>query len=474
MVTFNQQIEDAIRVVQGRQAVFTATDVAEYAGLDDAEIRIAPVLQKRCGDGELLNLDGRHSLNRRYMRKVAAEKWWVGQTLRWAKLDMNYLTPEQLAGAMSLAFGEPRWTQPPQNLLAVGRQWAMVDDGCVPGTYVSPWASVLRANPQFAERFRIIFDFGASPYRRAVSTEESFLLESWQRIWANTSDVQQAEFFINLATDEALAQLKGNQAEVVRRRKGIGSVNRETLEQIAGDFGVTRERIRQIESKALKRLSEKSHFLSLLFCGFVAYFVRSGGPLLFSNSQATPQWKILSSAISLKTVAIPELDFRAIGFETELTDYRNSLVTPDASGCILERRERVAEELRFLSLNDAAKLLGAEQRYIETQNEIRSAEATKTRPRMVYQALRSLGRPAHYSEVAEECNRMFPDRQNTEHSWHAALMLPEAIQLGVVWIGWRGTYGLKEHGHEWKRPNWEEDNDGYDFGAAFDAHFQDC
>ncbi len=33
------------------------------------------------------------------------------------------------------------------------------------------------------------------------------------------------------------------------------------------------------------------------------------------------------------------------------------------------------------------------------------------------------------------------------HSWHAALGGPSSQALGIVWIGRKGMYGLKEHGY---------------------------
>jgi RNA polymerase primary sigma factor len=57
-------------------------------------------------------------------------------------------------------------------------------------------------------------------------------------------------------TETALAEhLTPREAEVVRRRFGIGQPADETLAQIGIDFRVTRERIRQIESKALMKLA---------------------------------------------------------------------------------------------------------------------------------------------------------------------------------------------------------------------------
>jgi RNA polymerase primary sigma factor len=51
-----------------------------------------------------------------------------------------------------------------------------------------------------------------------------------------------------------LATLDPREEEVIRRRFGIGTASEETLEEIGQDLRVTRERIRQIEQKALQRL----------------------------------------------------------------------------------------------------------------------------------------------------------------------------------------------------------------------------
>lgn len=54
---------------------------------------------------------------------------------------------------------------------------------------------------------------------------------------------------------DALAELQERQADVIRMRFGIGRDDEMTLEEIGQLYGVTRERIRQIEAKALKYLS---------------------------------------------------------------------------------------------------------------------------------------------------------------------------------------------------------------------------
>jgi RNA polymerase primary sigma factor len=54
--------------------------------------------------------------------------------------------------------------------------------------------------------------------------------------------------------DRALAVLSERAADVVRRRFGLHGAPKQTLDEIGLHFGVTRERIRQIEAKAMARL----------------------------------------------------------------------------------------------------------------------------------------------------------------------------------------------------------------------------
>ena len=69
----------------------------------------------------------------------------------------------------------------------------------------------------------------------------------------NTNVFDQAETE-RIVTD-ALAELPERQADVIRMRFGIGRATEMTLEEIGQLYGVTRERIRQIEAKGLDHLS---------------------------------------------------------------------------------------------------------------------------------------------------------------------------------------------------------------------------
>jgi RNA polymerase nonessential primary-like sigma factor len=56
--------------------------------------------------------------------------------------------------------------------------------------------------------------------------------------------------------NEQLAQLTARQQEVLKRRYGLGGYEAATLEEIGQSIGITRERVRQIQQAAIKRLRQ--------------------------------------------------------------------------------------------------------------------------------------------------------------------------------------------------------------------------
>jgi RNA polymerase primary sigma factor len=59
-------------------------------------------------------------------------------------------------------------------------------------------------------------------------------------------------------TNSVLATLSPREEKVLRMRFGIGEKSDHTLEEVGQSFDVTRERIRQIEAKALRKLRHPS------------------------------------------------------------------------------------------------------------------------------------------------------------------------------------------------------------------------
>ncbi len=74
--------------------------------------------------------------------------------------------------------------------------------------------------------------------------------------------VSPAEAVINLnlkeQTDDVLKTLTPREERVIKMRFGVGEGSEHTLEEVGQNFAVTRERIRQIEAKALRKLRHPS------------------------------------------------------------------------------------------------------------------------------------------------------------------------------------------------------------------------
>jgi RNA polymerase primary sigma factor len=64
-------------------------------------------------------------------------------------------------------------------------------------------------------------------------------------------------------TRRVLATLTPREEKILRMRFGIGERSDHTLEQVGDEFDLTRERIRQIEAKALEKLRTRREFRDL-------------------------------------------------------------------------------------------------------------------------------------------------------------------------------------------------------------------
>ena len=76
---------------------------------------------------------------------------------------------------------------------------------------------------------------------------------------------QEAAITSNMAKQikKVLSTLNEREEKILRMRFGIGEKNDHTLEEVGQDFDLTRERIRQIEEKALRKLKHSSRVSQL-------------------------------------------------------------------------------------------------------------------------------------------------------------------------------------------------------------------
>lgn len=98
----------------------------------------------------------------------------------------------------------------------------------------------------------------------ALVTNECFHLEGL----SDSSNVCSPMEFVTrtdtyLSIERVLSSLSVREAKILRMRFGIGMDSGHTLEEIGRQFEVTRERVRQIEAKALRKLRQPNRFRKL-------------------------------------------------------------------------------------------------------------------------------------------------------------------------------------------------------------------
>ena len=98
---------------------------------------------------------------------------------------------------------------------------------------------------------------------RIASTDSSILNDPSRTLLDTIADDQAADPSDSIADEDihvniedCLAQLSDKQREVVERRFGLHGYSVSTLEEVGAEIGVTRDRVRQIQMDALKKLKK--------------------------------------------------------------------------------------------------------------------------------------------------------------------------------------------------------------------------
>ncbi|MBM3925505.1 MAG: hypothetical protein FJ320_05890 [SAR202 cluster bacterium] len=236
----------------------------------------------------------------------------------------------------------------------------------------------------------------------------------------------------------AFSKLDARTVLIVKQREGIFNHPTRTLEEIGKDLSVTRERVRQIQAKFFKKMKHPTRRTPLLL-QFECDLIQNRGTLLVDTNTVEGSLRRFVT----KCLDVPHADFDEIGVSLlgakwfDISNFKNSFwrIKPvEALGLFGE----LLEAKSGLSLADTDV-----QELFDRMNLRKVHELT--RGQRVHLVLKQIGRPAHYSEVTEIHNKMFPDSATTQRNIHATLSYE---QHGVVWIGMRGTFALEEWGYE--------------------------
>jgi len=88
-----------------------------------------------------------------------------------------------------------------------------------------------------------------------IGDEDDTMLKDFIEDKSNLSPLEIAiREDMRILIESALSKLSPKEESVIRKRFGIGEESPQTLEEVGAEFEVTRERIRQVQVKAIRKL----------------------------------------------------------------------------------------------------------------------------------------------------------------------------------------------------------------------------
>lgn len=245
--------------------------------------------------------------------------------------------------------------------------------------------------------------------------------------------------------DELWPAIKTRNLDIVMMRLGIKDGCSHTLEEVGDEYGITRERVRQIEQRFWKQVNSKRKKREILLRAFVALLLKQRGRRLFSKADGKDFFRLqfISEVCDLPFCKMEKIGVFALGIDQQKCQLILDILKSPES-CIFEYA------LTFID--------GIGELYLcpEDREWLALALSNKKRksmnwPQIVFLALQEIGRPAHYVEISEQCKLLFPERDVTPHNILAAISRDHQEQLEdspLVWTGTRGVYALREWGYE--------------------------
>ncbi len=366
-------------------------------------------------DYQFIWTNGETAGDKYFIAKKALYRWYIRLNLRLAVARKARLSDRNLALLISSLRLDGQWNVPPHEFIEYGLSFTLLSPSWNPNEFVFPLAYVISFMPSSGLKVARNILYSLNETQGLESISDQVVLESAEKI---------------------LSQLSSRESHIIRMREGLPNNPKMTLEQIGEGLELTRERIRQIESKAWTRIRhprKQSIFREALIYGLM----HQNGSLLLRLDCATS----LVTAFIVKCNSIPLCIF----------PYTNIAVIGADKGETLLPSET---NLYSPDLNEiASSIVASNEIPIKADDVLTIAKSIQKAPQAprftkvqrVYFTLKHINKLAHYSEIAEVYNTLFPEDISTEHSIHAILLRED---MGIVWVGIRGTFALAEWGYE--------------------------
>lgn len=255
--------------------------------------------------------------------------------------------------------------------------------------------------------------------------------------------------------------LSSRQKDILNRRLAIFALSPETLEAIAEDYNISRERVRQIEKKARKKLFAASNIKAAesLFVVFRKTLEDAGGianiSLIKSQilkkhkatnvnpSSVIPLFLSLSGCKELSDGlwALNKIDKEQvdlIAYEAESIIIKSGPLSLDVLAKMIVATYNKDEDLIRSSISNSKKLALLPDQTVELTR--KSLLIKKRRVDYAKAVIKKLNRPAHYREITELINEMLPDKAH-----YSPKSIQVALGSSMDFVRVKvGTYALKE------------------------------
>lgn len=298
------------------------------------------------------------------------------------------------------------------------------------------------------------------------------------KIIASKEDQAKQNFDPEDIIAQLLRQLSDKEADVLQRRHGLKKSSRETLEAIGKVYNVTRERVRQIENLAIKKIKENSahaellhpvehvlttvldehggvmserHLLDELFALNPSFENESAVLFLLSELTSNRFDQLGPNQHFVRSWQLKSTDVTFV--HGTITMLKEVIVSTNAPMELEQIYQSIQPHPFYQSANDRInqKVVKA---YLEVSNKIEKNPfgeyglvhwGTVVPKRMndkIYLILKKTGKPMHFVEIAKQISAVFK-KEAYPPTVHNELILNEHYVL----VG-RGIYALKEWGYK--------------------------
>jgi len=405
----------------GFQRAFTLKEVLDFAGSEvDSEI----LKQALFNDSRFLSLGEEGESDHYFLPRKSLIKWLLSLNLKLSLTKKRKLLSKEIATLLSVLRIEGRWDSTPLGVLEIGSDLGLIGFTQKPDQFVFPLAHLFSFIP--------IAENAIDALKKEISEKNE----------AETLAPTLSEDFLQ----KWLSKFNEKIRNIILARAGLSTPKPMTLREIGKSLGLSRERIRQLENQFYKKHKyfprAKKEAISVALSFIKAIIARKGSLIFNQNSEEARVLRIIAKCFNIPFVELSKAGICILGSSLDLSRLRG-----------LFKKERAIEPNILINLIDRViESSGLEESFfmqkdltLLAQCIIENGLLSLTREESVYLTLKKIGRPAHFSEVTEVYNSLFPNKPLTERTVHAKLV---SGKFGIVWTGLRGIYALEEWGFE--------------------------